>query len=118
MDEVLELERQGWEALSTDGVTARAFYDDHLADEVTMLLPGGMRLDDREQILDAMSGAPWAWHELHDETVLPLGDDARAVTYRVRAQRGDQDVYEALIASTFVRRGGGWKLILHQQTPV
>jgi uncharacterized protein YchJ len=65
-----------------------------------------------------MSGAPWDWHELDDEVVLPLGDDAAAVTYRARARRGDREVYTALIASTFVRVDGRWRLALHQQTPV
>jgi hypothetical protein len=116
--EPIELERHGWRALSTDGATAHAFYGEVLADEVAMLLPGGLRLDDRDEILDAMSGAPWAWHELHDVSTLALGGDAAAVTYRVRAQRGDQDVYTALVASTFVRVAGRWRLALHQQTPV
>jgi hypothetical protein len=117
VDEVLDLERRGWEALCTDADHARAFYDEVLADEVTMLLPGGLRLGDREQILEAMGGPPWNWHELDDEAVIPLGDDAASVAYRVRAQREDQEVYTALMASTYVRFDGNWRLALHQQTP-
>lgn len=118
MDEVLDLERRGWEALSADPETARGFYADVLADDVVMLLPGGLRIDGRDDCLDAMSGAPWDAHELRDEVVLPLGDGAATVTYRVRARRGDQDPYEALVGSTFVRAPGGWKLAVHQQTPI
>jgi hypothetical protein len=39
--ELTALERQGWDALSTDGETARAFYDRVVDERAVMLLPGG-----------------------------------------------------------------------------
>jgi hypothetical protein len=115
--ELLELEHAAWEALSTSGDAATTFYGEVLADDVLMLLPGGMVIDDRQQVVDSMGGAPWDSYELIDERVLPLDDDTAVVAYRGRARRGDLD-YEALFNSTYVRADGGWRMALHQQTPV
>jgi hypothetical protein len=116
MDEVVDIERAGWDALSAGGSAAADFYERNLAHEVTFLLPGGMVLRDRAAVIRSLQGPPWTSFELHDEHVQPLGAGAAALTYRVRATR-DGDVYEALINSTYVRDAGSWKLALHQQTP-
>src|SRR5690606_38907553 len=115
-DELLDLERQAWEALSTDGAAA-AFYEQVLAEDVLMLLPGGMVIDDRATVIDSMGGDPWSSFELAEERVLVLGDDCAVVAYRGRARRGDFE-YSALFNSTYVRRDAAWRLALHQQTPV
>ncbi|WP_265521524.1 DUF4440 domain-containing protein [Oerskovia flava] len=111
------LEEQGWRALSTDGATATAFYDEVLADAPLFLLPGGLRLDDRARILGSMGGPPWSAHELSDVRVLPLGDDGAVVTYGVVARRDGSDEYSALVTSTYARVDGAWRLVVHQQTP-
>jgi hypothetical protein len=116
-DELLALEREAWDALSTDGDTATAFYDRVLADDVLMLLPGDMVIDDRATVVSSMSGAAWQSYELTDERVVPLGEDSAVVGYRGTATRDDTP-YTALFNSTYVREDGDWKLVLHQQTPV
>jgi hypothetical protein len=115
--ELVELERAGWEALSTSADAAANFYREALASRVLMLLPGGMVIDDRRQAIEAMRGAPWDSFELTGERVLVLGDAAAAVTYVAVARRGDQD-YTALFNSTYVREEDRWRLALHQQTPI
>ena len=115
--ELLDLEREAWKALSTDGETAAAFYERVLAERVIVLLPGGMVIDDRSAVVDSMRGAPWSTYELSDERVLSLGEDAAVVTYRVAARRGEMD-YAALLNSTYVRSDGRWQLAVHQQTPI
>lgn len=115
-DELLDLERRGWEALSTEGAAA-GFYAQVLSDEVLMLLPGGMVITDRQQIVESMGGTPWSSYELSEPRVLSLGDDVAVVSYRATATR-DGSTYEALFASTYVREGGDWRLAVHQQTPV
>ncbi len=115
-DELLEIERAGWRALSTGGDAAATFYDEVLAGEVLMLLPGGMVIDDRASVVDSMRGAPWTSFELSDERVLDLGEAGAVVTYRATAVRDGQE-YRALFNSTYVREDGAWKLVLHQQTP-
>jgi len=116
-DELLDLERRGWRALATSGGAAAAFYGEVLATDVLFLLPGGMVLDDRAEIVGAMGGPPWSAFELADERVVPLGAGSALVAYRARARREGRD-YEALFASTYVQVGGAWKLAVHQQTPI
>jgi hypothetical protein len=115
-DEVLDIEHAGWQALAMAGA-APAFYDQVLDDEIVFLLPGGLRVDNRVDVIDSLSGAPWDWYRIDDAHVLALGDGVACVHYRAAAQRGDEPVYEALMASTYVRRPDGWRLAVHQQTP-
>ena len=117
-DDLLALERASWEALSESGRAATEFYDTRLADDVLMLFPGGMVIDDRDTVVQSMDQADWDSFELTDERVLPLGDDAAVVAYRVHARKGDGSDYDALLNSTYVRVGDDWRLALHQQTPV
>lgn len=116
-EEILELERAGWEALSAGSDASASYYDAMLADEVLMLLPGGMVLDDRAAVIDSMLGDPWSSYELSDERVVELSEDCAVVAYRTRAIRNDTE-YSALITSTFVRDKREWKLAVHQQTPI
>ncbi len=116
--ELMQLERAGWEALSTSGEEAGRFYAENLAADVLMLLPGGMILDDREAVIESMGGAPWVSFELTDERVLRLGEGFAVVAYRATAQREGGEPYSALFNSTYVREDGAWRLALHQQTPI
>lgn len=99
------------------GEAAAEFYGRALDDRVVMVLPGGMRIDDRAAAVEAMSGAPWAWYRL--EGILPglLTDDVVTVAYTATAQREGGDVYTAQMSSTYVYRPGGWRMAFHQQTP-
>ena len=115
-NELLDIERAAWKALSTEGEAPR-FYDDVLARDVLMLLPGGMVIDDRQQVVESMRGAKWDGFEMSDERVLPLDDQTAVVAYKAVATR-DGTEYTALFNSTYVREDGDWKLALHQQTPV
>lgn len=114
--DVTALERRGWEALSSDGETARAFYEEVLDDRPVMLLPGGTVLDDRAAIVASMSGTPWTRYELADLRCVQLTPDAALVAYAAVAER-DGQAYSALMSSLYARRAGGWKLAFHQQTP-
>jgi len=116
--ELIDLEHEAWEALSTSGDAAMEFYDKVLAHDVLMLLPGGMTIDDRATVVDSMRHADWTSFELSDERVLDLTDGSAVVAYQATAERADADPYTALFNSTYVREDGSWKLALHQQTPV
>jgi hypothetical protein len=115
-EDLVELERAGWEALSTDGAAA-PWYEEVLAGDVLFLLPGGMVIDDRSEVVRSMDGTPWSAFELSDLRVLPLGPDAAVVAYRATATR-EGTTYEALFTSTYVREDQQWHLAVHQQTPV
>ena len=116
-DDLTELERSAWKALSTSGEAAAAYYSGVLADEILVLLPGGLVIDDRDRVIDSMRGDPWESFEMSDERVLELTDSSAVLVYRVTARR-DGDDYVALLNSTYVRVGDDWRLALHQQTPV
>jgi hypothetical protein len=112
----IDLERQGWLALSSGPQAARAFYERILDHAVTMLLPGGIILDDRQAIIDAMSGQPWSSFELDNVRSLRLSTDSVVVFYEAVAFRGEQR-YSALMSSVYVQQSDTWKLAFHQQTP-
>jgi hypothetical protein len=116
-EELICLETRGWQALSTDGTAAAAFYQQVLDSTVVMQLPGGLTLNDRDTIVRSMSGQPWSAFRLESPTVLQPTPDTGMVTYCVIAKRGDAPEYSALISSLYVRREDGWKLAFHQQTP-
>lgn len=116
-DEIIALERAAWEALSTSGEAATAFYGEHLAARVLMLLPGDLVIEDRDDVVRSMGGAPWDAYSLDHERVVDTGPDAAIIAYRGKARRGGHD-YAALFSSTYVREDGDWKLTVHQQTPI
>ena len=116
LDELVAEERAAWQALSTPG-GAGAYYAEHLADRVLMIFGGGMVIDDRAAALASMDGEPWSSYDIDETRVLPLGSDAAVLAYRVRATRGEH-VYEAILNSTYVRAKGGWRMAVHQQSPV
>lgn len=117
MDELIELERQGWRALATAGDAGRKFYEAVLRDDAVMLFPGGMRIEGRARILESLGAQPWESFQIDDPKVFQLGAEAATVVYKVTAQRRGNAPYTALISSTYVR-ATTWQLVVHQQTPV
>jgi hypothetical protein len=111
--ELEALERRGWDALSGDG--GADFYRDVMADDGLMVFPG-MVLDKPAALETIRSVAPWASYELEDVRVAADGS-AGLITYRARARRPAEPEYDAYMSSVYIRRGGSWRLLLHQQSP-
>ncbi len=118
MPDLINLEHQGWKALSSAPDEALKFYSNILAEDAEMIFPGGIRLIGREQILATMGGPPWQSFEISEERLAVLSDTAGAVTYKVIARREGAEPYQALICSTYALHAGEWRLVIHQQTPV
>jgi len=116
MQEILELEEQGWQALSAEGDAGRKFYASILRDDAIMLFPGGMIIAGKENILQSLAAQPWKTFQIKEPQVIQLSRNAKALVYRVSAQREGSQPYHALITSTYVSSKGTWKLVLHQQT--
>ena len=111
---LVELEREGWEALSSG--RGGEYYREHLADTALMAFSFGVMT--RDQAIAAMESAPpWASFEMKDPRVVELTEDSGVVVYAVEARREGQEPYSAVVSSTFVRQDGAWKLAFHQQTP-
>ena len=112
-NEIEELERRGWAALS--GPDGAAFYQDAMAEEGLMVFQG-MVMDKATAIATIREVQPWSTFALSNVRI--TGDDnAALVTYQAKAQRAGQPEYEAVMSSVYVRRDGRWLLLLHQQSP-
>jgi hypothetical protein len=116
MRELLDLEEQGWRALSTEGDAGKKFYASILREDAVMLFPGGMRIEGRDSILDSLGAQPWQSFRIDNPKVTSLGERAATLTYQVTAQRKCGEPYVALVSSTYVR-DKTWQLVIHQQTP-
>lgn len=113
MNELEDLERRGWEALSgPDGAT---FYADLMADAALMVSPG-LTLDKRATIRAIAGERPWSSFRLEDVRVVEVGDTA-VVTYSATSQREGEDEYRARMSSVYARVDGRWRLVLHQRSP-
>jgi hypothetical protein len=115
-EELLDLERAGWRALSSRDGEAASFYGRILDEHCLMLLPGGIVIESRDEAVSSMQGQSWESFELDQARILELADDVVVLAYRASARRGASE-YRAWVNSTYVRRGREWRLALHQQTP-
>lgn len=64
-----------------------------------------------------MADTGWRLIEMADRNVVHEGRVA-VLAYRVRAQKNDSPIHEALCASTWLNDAGHWLRLSHQQTPV
>jgi Domain of unknown function (DUF4440) len=110
---LLELESAFWESAGDSG-----FCRENFAEDGVMALPDGLMT--KAQVLSAMEEAtPWSRFTIDDLRFVDVGDDVTALVYTADAGRdGPDDGYRAAISSVYVNRGGNWRLVLHQQTPL
>lgn len=115
MDELIELERRGWESLT--GPTGAEFYERVMSEDARMVFPTGVL--DRTTSLDAIRTAnPWQAFQLESATVTRPAPGVGVVVYRATARRSGPDEYRAWMSSTYVQdEAAEWKLVLHQQSP-
>lgn len=117
LDELLEAERAGWDALC-DG-TGADFYGSRMAEDGVMVLAHGFALNRSEVAASLRDAPPWSGYEITDARLIELTTDAAAITYRARAWRdGEGTDFNALMSSVYTRTEGTWKLALYQQTPM
>ena len=112
-DELEDLERKGWDALS--GPNGATFYEEVMHGDGVMVFPG-LTMDKRASLEAIRHAGPWASFELRDVQIARVGDSG-LVTYRAVARRTSGQAYEAVMSSVYVRVDGRWWLLLHQQSP-
>jgi ketosteroid isomerase-like protein len=117
MDELLGLEREGWEALCD--ATGADFYGRVMTDDALMVMANGAVMD-RQAVVDALGQSPpWAGFELQDAKIVPAGDAAASLVYRAKAFRADDaPPFECVMTSVYAKSGDEWRLTLYQQTPI
>jgi hypothetical protein len=109
-DELLDLERRFWLEASVE------LYAERMAPDGVMVF-GPVGVLDKEQTIAAVEAvSPWAHVEMTDVRAVDLTPDAAALVYRAHGVRDGQPPYDVLVTSVYVRRGGVWQLVLHQQT--
>lgn len=112
-EQLIELEAQFWRAAGDP-----EFYRDRFADDGVMAFHVGIMTKTR--IMQSISGADrWESFTIDDPHVVAISDNVASITYSTVANRvGSQEKYLAAITSVYADRGDGWKLVLHQQTPL
>ena len=113
MDELLELEHDGWRALCT-GKGAEHF-GALMTDDARMVMATGDVLT-RDDVVAALADAPaWDTYTIEHPTTVPVTDDVVALVYTGTGHRGDT-TFRGTMASVYVRTRQGWQLALYQQT--
>ena len=84
------------------------------------VVQGDIPLVTKTQVVSAMEQAsPWSTFTIDNVRFVDVGDDVTALVYTADAARDGRDGrYRAAISSVYVNRGGRWRLVLHQQTPL
>ena len=117
-NELLDLERQYWQALKDRDVAA-ALRLTH--DPCIVAGAQGVASIGREQFESMMSSANYTLHDFElsdDAQVRLLGDDVAVLAYQVKERltvEGEPVTLEAADASTWVRRNGRWLCALHTE---
>lgn len=117
LDELLDLEHQGWKSLCTS--TGADFYGRIMTSDGAMVLAHG-QVFDRQAVIDSLNEAPpWRAYDIADERLISLGEDRAILVYTGRAYRDESGpAFNALMSSVYTRHDGTWRLALYQQTPV
>ncbi len=117
LDELLELEHDGWMALC--GGTAAQFYGDVMSSEALMVLANGSVMN-RAEVTTALAEAPpWQRYEISDARLIDVGADTAALVYTGKGWReGDDEPFVGAMSSVYHRTATGWILALYQQTAV
>lgn len=114
LDHLLALEEGFWRAAGS-----RDAYAAHLADDSVHVFPGWGATKDNERVLQAVESVdPWESFEIDEPALVDLGEGAAALVYTARAHRSGQDEYVAAMTSVYRKTRDGWKLVIHQQTPL
>ena len=112
MDEELwDLERRFWTEGSEHYCAAL-----HPESVMVFVEPAGILSGD--EIIEQVEAADrWRDVEMTERTLTRPSPDVAVLAYRATARREGTDPYSCGCSSTYLRDGGEWKLVQHQQTP-
>ncbi|HEX6765480.1 MAG TPA: nuclear transport factor 2 family protein [Polyangiaceae bacterium] len=117
--ELVELERQYWQALKDKDFDAALKLTD---DPCIVSGAQGVGKLDRKSLVEMMKAGPYTLDDFElgaDVKVRMLGDDVAIIAYKVHEELtvdGKPVTLDAADASTWVRRGGHWVCALHTES--
>lgn len=113
-EELLELERAGWDSLC-DG-SGSAFYGSLMSPAGLMVLANG-QVFSRDDVVSALADAPpWTSYEITNARTAAVGRDAAALVYVGTGHRAGGADFVGVMTSVYGRGKDGWELLLYQQT--
>jgi uncharacterized protein (TIGR02246 family) len=116
--ELLELEKQFWQAIKDKNADAVA----RLSDDPCLITgPQGVSRVNRQAMMGLTKAAPYTLHDfrISDSQVRLLGDEVAVLVYDVHEELivdGKAVTIDAADASTWVRRDGRWVCALHTES--
>jgi hypothetical protein len=110
-DDLLTMERKLWSG-------GQAAYRGTLDDDCLIAFTERAGVTSRDSIAKQADGNRWDGLDIEVEGFLQPTDDVALLTYHATAVRDEDEPYEARVSSGYVRRGGDWKMMFHQQTPL
>lgn len=114
MDELMALERQGWDALCRQ--SGASFYGALMTEDAVMVLVNGLVMD-KTEVVQSLDQAPgWDRYEISDPRRVELGSESAALVYRARAHRAGDLPFDAAMTSVYVTVDGAPRLALYTQT--
>jgi Domain of unknown function (DUF4440) len=123
---IITLEDATWKVMEDNAPDLQRF----LTDDCIFLFAGGLKLSqDTEptlaESLKSEAYVPWSGHKMTDIDITLIGGEGAIISYKVEATRpaiddsDDEDVFTALVSSTWCRDEDSGRLLLchSQQTP-
>jgi uncharacterized protein (TIGR02246 family) len=116
--ELLDLEKQFWQAIKDENADAAA----HLSDDPCLITGAqGVSRVDKQAMMGLAKAAPYTLHDfrISDPQVRLFGDDVAVLAYNVHEEltvEGKPVTIDAADASTWVRRDGRWVCALHTES--
>jgi hypothetical protein len=112
--ELIELERQKWEAMRTrDGDALRRVYDER-AISIGYGSDGSLGARRTPEFVDGIGDLDLRELSLSDFELIPLGDDAAVLTYRAGFRTGRGLDATVIATSVWRRAADGWRTMFFQ----
>jgi ketosteroid isomerase-like protein len=111
-DELMERERQFWNALDNPD-----FYRKNMAQDALAVINGEVKT--RDDVVAMTREMPVKWDNIRFQNprFVQISEDTAAVTYDGRADQKTGERYTATITSVYTRRDGKYVLVLTTHTP-
>lgn len=111
-NELLELEKRFWEGDAD-------FYRQNLTDDSLMVFAEPVGILEKDVTVESIAGAVrWRDIRFSDVRVLSPTADVSILVYKAVARREAEETdYSTMASSVYVRQGGKWQMVLHQQSP-